>query len=105
MISSSKRVIKHSDLSKKMMIEQYILPPENNISNQIVIHKKPVFPRYTIDGEKKEDSMPLEELPQEALPPQPEHQNQFRRADHAEPAGIRRGYRREWWQEMPSPRH
>ena len=67
MISSSKRVIKHSDLSKKMMIEQYILPPENNISNQIVIHKKPVFPRYTIDGEKKEDSMPLEELPQEAF--------------------------------------
>lgn len=65
MISSSKRVIKNSDASRTVMIEQYIPPLESSMSSMAVPDKKPVFPHYTADGKRKEEPFPLSGLPEE----------------------------------------
>lgn len=65
MISSSKRVIKNSDTSRALMIEQYIPPLEDSMNSAAVPDKKPVFPHYAADGKRKEEAFPLSELSEE----------------------------------------
>lgn len=76
-ISSSKRVIKHTNMPKGTMIEQYILPPEDITNSRALPHKKPVFPRYMKDGKRKEDDFPvLEDISQDFEEPEEERQEE-----------------------------
>ena len=54
MISSSKRVIKRPETSGSVAIEDYMPPLEQFISSRATF-QAPVFPRYSPEGERKED--------------------------------------------------
>lgn len=68
MISSSKRIIKRPDLSGDLAIENYLPPLEQLMSGREVTPQAPVFPRYTLEGKKKEEAEPE----REDVSPEPE---------------------------------
>lgn len=71
MTSSSKRVIKRLETSGAVTVEDYMPPLEQFVGSQVVA-KAPVFPRYTPQGERKDDwSASLKEIEPEASEEQP----------------------------------
>ncbi len=54
MTSSSKRIIKRPQASADPRIENYLPPLEQLMNNRDVTLRKPEFPRYTMEGKKKE---------------------------------------------------
>ncbi len=66
MTSSSKRIIKRPDVSGDLAIENYLPPLEQLMSSREVIPQPPVFPRYTLEGMRKQEPDPGE--PEEVLP-------------------------------------
>ncbi|MEY8337037.1 FliH/SctL family protein [Lachnospiraceae bacterium 62-35] len=64
-ISSSNRIIKHSDASGEYIIEQYI-PPLESAAGRKAVPKKASFPHYGKDGKKKlEMSRAFDAVPSE----------------------------------------
>ena len=62
--SSSRRIIKRPDLSDNVVVENYMPPLEQILAARDLTPKAAVFPRYTMDGKKKDEEKPaLEQTP------------------------------------------
>lgn len=53
--SSSKRIIKRSDIAEKYNVERYLPPVEQLTGRPVPVQKKPVFPHYSWDGKLKDE--------------------------------------------------
>lgn len=80
--SSSRRIIKRHQTEGNPAIENYMPPIEQLLNNREVTPKKAVFPRYTIDGTRKEEEKP----PAKAVlsEPEPEEYEDETAAAHEE---------------------
>ncbi len=92
---SSRRIIKQRQAAESPEIENYMPPIEQLMNNRNTAPQKPVFPRYTKEGMKKEEGKPAEE----EISPQPEPEDETAAAIEEELKNQEEKLLEEWKEE------